>query len=67
MISNDGQYRNFFRMSQDSFYYILHLVEPVIARENTKYRNALRANEKLAITLRFLATGLLFKMCYSQF
>ncbi len=52
-----GQFENFCRMSNEDFGYLLTQVEPLIAKKNTKWRNAIPPNERLAITLRFLATG----------
>ena len=55
--SNDGHFKNFLRMSEDSYQLLLSLVEPLIRKQNTRLRRALTANEKLSLTLRYLATG----------
>ena len=44
-------------MSPERFQHLLDLVRPHIEKEDTKFRKAISAAEKLAITLRFLATG----------
>lgn len=52
-----GHYRNFLRMSSSNFENLLNLVAPFIQRKDTKFRKAISAQDKLALTLRFLATG----------
>ena len=44
-------------MSPESFDYILSLVSPLISRQTTKLREPISAAERLALTLRFLASG----------
>lgn len=54
----DGDsFKNFMRMSSEDFYYLLSLVSPLIQKEDTCMRKAIPAGEKLALTLRYLATG----------
>lgn len=50
-------YKNFVRMSPDDFDYLLNLVTPSIEKANTNMRESICPGERLAITLRFLATG----------
>jgi hypothetical protein len=57
ILSDGEQYRNFFRMSKASFSFLLDIVLPALTRQDTNCRRAIRADEKLAITLRYLATG----------
>lgn len=45
------------RMLPESFDYILSLVSPLISRQTTKLREPISAAERLALTLRFLASG----------
>ncbi|CAH1965661.1 unnamed protein product [Acanthoscelides obtectus] len=60
-----GFFENFFRMSSDDFEILLNMVESYIVKKNTKWRKAIPANERLAITLQFLVTGDSFKsLCY---
>ncbi|PIK53163.1 hypothetical protein BSL78_09941 [Apostichopus japonicus] len=54
-------YRRYMRMTHDQFVNILRLVSPMIQKKNTHFREALPADVKLAITLRFLATGDAFR------
>jgi hypothetical protein len=50
-------YRNVFRMSVPKFQELLELIEPLIKKQNTQFRQALPCKIKLEITLRYLATG----------
>ncbi|KAL4103917.1 hypothetical protein QTP88_019234 [Uroleucon formosanum] len=45
------------RMSYETFNQLLTLVEPKIRKEDTKFRKAIPSNERLALTLRYLASG----------
>lgn len=51
-----GFFKNFTRMSED-FFLLLNCIKPRIERQDTSYRKAIPAEERLALTLRFLATG----------
>lgn len=49
-------------MNEDSFRLLLNLVKPfIIEKQNTRMRSAIRAEERLIATLRFLATGRSFE------
>lgn len=50
-------YRNFMRVTRDGFDELLHMVRPSIEKQDTVMRNAISAGERLAITMRYLATG----------
>jgi hypothetical protein len=50
-------FKNFTRMSKTNFYTLLGIVEPKITKQNTRFRESVPAEMKLAITLRYLATG----------
>lgn len=52
-----GHYKNFLRMSSSNFEYLYNLVLPAIQKKDTTFRKAISAQDKLALTLRFLATG----------
>jgi len=51
-------FRNFLRMDQTTFEELLTLVSPLIKRQDTVMREAISPAERLALTLRFLATGM---------
>ncbi|KOB79172.1 Uncharacterized protein OBRU01_00963 [Operophtera brumata] len=52
-----GEFKKFTRMSLLDFEKLLCKVSPLIAKEDTQLRKAIPAKTRLAITLRFLATG----------
>lgn len=53
-----SQFRAFHRLDRESFFDVLTMVEPFIAKQDTILRPAISANERLSLTLRFLATGM---------
>lgn len=50
-------FNNFTRMSRIDFEYLLSLIGPQIKKKDTHMREAISPEDKLLITLRFLATG----------
>lgn len=56
-MNNPNLYRNFVRMRAEDFDFLLELVTPLIEKKNTQMRDAISAGARLALTLRFLATG----------
>lgn len=44
-------------MHSADFDFLLNSIGPKIARKNTSFRQAISVQERLALTLRFLATG----------
>lgn len=58
MLNEDSEeFKNFCRMSPNDFDVLLSKVEPLITKQNTRLRLPIPAKVRLAITLRFLATG----------
>lgn len=53
----DGSFTNFTRMNKTDFEILLQKIEPIISKQDTKFRNATSASLRLAVTLRYLATG----------
>ena len=51
------EYYNFVRMNSVQFNYLAKLVTPILYRKDTNWRKAISVKMRLAITLRFLATG----------
>lgn len=50
-------FKSYMRMLPETFYYILERIQHRIVRKTTNYRSPLSPAIKLAVTLRFLATG----------
>ena len=60
-----SSYQNFVRMNAATFETLLNMVAPLIFRKDTNMREAIPPGERLALTLRFLATGEdLLEMCF---
>lgn len=59
MVSEHGydQFKNFTRMTETDFEFLLSLIEPSIIKKDTSFREAISPRIRLALTLRFLATG----------
>lgn len=53
----DGSFKNFLRMTSCDFEYLVQILGHRIAKQDTNYRKAIPVKEKLAVTLRFLASG----------
>ncbi|XP_044753817.1 protein ANTAGONIST OF LIKE HETEROCHROMATIN PROTEIN 1-like [Coccinella septempunctata] len=54
----DGRrFKNFTRMSEADFSFLLDAIKDKISRRDTEFRMAIPAEERLALTLRFLASG----------
>ncbi|XP_073421968.1 uncharacterized protein [Dendrobates tinctorius] len=54
---NPEKFAYYTRMSQESFLDLLGMVEGIIRRRDTQLRRAIPPEERLLVTLRFLATG----------
>lgn len=52
-----GMIENFLRMSNEDFNFLLHLIAPLIAKQDTRLRKSITAKERFVVTLRFLARG----------
>ncbi|XP_070179218.1 sugar-phosphatase AraL-like isoform X3 [Littorina saxatilis] len=57
MAEDTDSYTNFVRMDPASFHRLLELVEPLLRKQETIMRQSISAAERLAVTLRFLASG----------
>lgn len=55
-----SSYKNFVRMDAATFEELLLLIAPKITKKDTVMREAISPGERLAVTLRFLATGKLY-------
>lgn len=52
-----GDWFNYLRMDEHTYFELLNLVTPLIMKKNTKLREAISPHERLTVTLRYLATG----------
>lgn len=50
-------YRNYFRMDEGTYNKLLQKITLYLTREDTVMRNSISVHERLALTLRYLATG----------
>ena len=50
-------FRNYTRLTPDVFLEVLDAIRPAITRQDTRMRQAIEPGLKLAVALRFLATG----------
>ena len=50
-------FKNFLRMDQTCFHELFEMVKPQLQKQDTNMRKSIPAGEKLALTLRYLATG----------
>jgi hypothetical protein len=55
--TDNPSFTNFVRMDTATFDELLQLVAPLIQRQDTHFRKAIPPGERLAVTLRFLASG----------
>jgi len=55
--SVSGLYKNFTRMSPSEFEFFINLIGEKISKNDTAFRKAISVQERLALTLRFLASG----------
>lgn len=60
-VDSSLKFVNFCRMSAVDFEYLLNKIGPSISKMNTNMRESIHIKERLAVTLRFLASGDSFK------
>jgi len=60
-LSDPKDYQNYFRMSDVIYNQLLNMLRPFITKMDTNMRDSIPANERLAVTLRYLATGRSFE------
>jgi len=56
-VEDPAEFRSMFRMDKENFDFILNLVAPHIAKQDTVIRQSISPRERLQVTLRYLATG----------
>ncbi|XP_068102756.1 putative nuclease HARBI1 [Hyperolius riggenbachi] len=55
--NNPDDFRNYMRMSDANFHELLERIGPKITKQDTVMRTAITAEQRLSVTLRYLATG----------
>ncbi|XP_063622989.1 uncharacterized protein LOC134795084 [Cydia splendana] len=55
--SDEEKFYSYFRMSKGSFEELHNILQPFITKQDTNWRLAISSKERLAICLRYLATG----------
>lgn len=60
-------FKNFTRMSRYDFEVLLNKVRPILTKQTTNMREPISVSTKLAITLRFLASGDSYRSLMYQF
>jgi len=53
----ESRHKNYFRMSADKFHFLLRLIVPSLAKQNTNMHQAINPSLKLAVTFHHLAEG----------
>ncbi|KAJ8937719.1 hypothetical protein NQ318_015462 [Aromia moschata] len=56
-IEDPAQFSNFLRMRPAEFEKLACKIGPFVAKQDTKFRKAISVQERLAVTLRFLASN----------
>lgn len=54
-------FKNYVRMDPESFRILVEMVGPIISKQDTRMRESIGVEERLATTLRYLATGRSFE------
>lgn len=57
LLNDESSFRNFVRLSKSDFEELLNLIGPTISKTNTNYRASIPPSIRLAVTLRYLASG----------
>jgi len=57
LFQESGQFENFVRIAYSDFKYLVSLIRPQVEKQTTHWRKPISVEERLAVTLRFLATG----------
>ena len=56
-ITDPAGFQNFIRMSVNDFEQLVSKIGPLVFKQNSHRRNTIRVEERLAVTLHYLATG----------
>lgn len=64
LLNDDVKFFQYFRMSHVKFSTFLKILSPHILRENTKYRDAITPEERLAVCLRYVLKTINFSFIF---
>jgi len=56
-VEDPSQFSNFLRTKLSDFEDLANKIAPLVSKQDTKFRKAINVRERLAVTLRFLASG----------
>ncbi|XP_030271800.1 protein ALP1-like [Sparus aurata] len=65
--SETSDFKDFARLFPVQFHTLKELISPLIRRQNTNYRDCISVEERLTVTLRYLATGGSFRSLSQHF
>lgn len=54
---DEEDFQNYYRMKEACYEHLLQMIKPYLEKQDTCMRKAITAEERLAVTLRYLATG----------
>lgn len=60
-LTEPNDFENYFRMSNEAYQMLLNLITPITKKKDTILRESISAEERLQLTLRYLATGRSFQ------
>ena len=60
-------FQSYFRMNKEKFFELVRSLQPTISKQDTVLRESIKADERVAVTLRYLATGETFSSLETQF
>ena len=57
VVEDAAGYRDFFKLNSQQFQFLIDKISHLISKEDTFLRPSIKPSERLAVTLRYLATG----------
>ena len=67
LAEDEPAFEKYFRMSKEKFFELVRRLEPNITKQDTRMRESIKPEERVAVTLRYLATGETFSSLETQF
>ena len=66
-LHDQDEFRRYIRMDNETFLELVRLIKPIIKKQDTVMRQSISPEERLTVTLRYLATGESFRSLSGQF